>query len=565
MLPLIALMAAVLIGLVALVINISYTGVVVAELQAAADAASLAGAGQYCSSKDCFENARRAAVEVLSQHIARTSLGGDSSLVIDPNHQGHVWDLSASRNLRVTIERGWIRGSQSFESMEGTWPQQHPGIPAFIAANAVSISIERPQTNILSSFFGSGTYSLAAASVALAEPIAEFCAAPFAIPVCALIDKQTGEYHGEADPLGHCGADRIFTQADRYCSGSSCDALPSIPYVACDSSFQSLYDPNQVVYFNTVDAYNTWLQQQSYANPPTFTEPGAYCHTAHGRPGFWNRSTDPEDFGWNAQHRMSEVEDHYGVVGLPRESVPSDPGLFEQEIRNVLQSSSSCEQAEVGAPFSILEDGLVEQASGDVIWDAISDMIDPTLDPNHPEYAQTMLGTIEHFGPQSSFTAMFTYQWPDRQPLFPPGSEREGICNSRRVEFTDYFGGSAEAFAKLDLKPGVSDMSHVWRRNVSVIANASSGAASCAGVNGATEEPAVDVGGEWVVIGHVEAVFFDVDVGLDPPDGSQFWGTPFNGWGFQQRCNNVRARLDCSRPFVPGDITSAQRRPILVE
>lgn len=562
MVPLLALLVAALIGLAVLVVNTGYSGVVVAELQAAADAASLAGAGQYCSSKKCYENARRAAIEVLALHIAHSSIGEDISLAVDPNNPGYQWDLSASRNLKITVERGWKHGTNAFEPMEGGWQAQHPGVPVFVAANAVRITLERPQTSIIDSLLGSGDYSLSASATAVAERSASFCAAPLAVPVCALIDDSSGDYYGDGDAKELCYGDRVFAQADRYCAGGDCTAMPSIPYTMCDANYQSAYDSDTTLFFPDADSYNTWLQSK-YSSPPVFSDPGQYCHVRHGVP--INRTHDQPDWGWNGQQRFTAASDHYGVVGLPRDVVPADPGLFELEIQNVLQQSDSCEQTELGRRFSVLEGGLQTPLSEDVIWDAIVDNIDPTIDENHPEFGQSGLGTLDRFNPRVPFQGAFYYQPPEYFPLFPDGPG-DGICNSKRMRLVNHRVLGVAYLADLDLQPGVDDQTRVWKRNISVIADVSPGAAPCAGIDGATEDPVFDPSHEHVVIGHVEAFIYDADIGQDPPDGSELTGgAPISGWGFQQRCNNVRARLACERPFIPGDIHSAVRTPMLVK
>jgi hypothetical protein len=241
-----AVAVAALVLVVAFVLNGAYWKMVESDLRATADAAAHAGAATLCSTRTCYQDARSVALDVLEKHAIHGRLGGATRISLD-HTAGPVWE-DPSQNVKVTIYRGrwWPNGAPDavttlpdtkFEpfDQEGTdWQASHLGTPDFMAANAVYVRVERPNVDTFMSA-ASRTYSVSWATTAVAGALDSVCVAPFAIPVCALLDE-SGEYHPEIS----CHRDRLFTATDRYCPpGTDCNIVPGFmwaPLTSCDPS-----------------------------------------------------------------------------------------------------------------------------------------------------------------------------------------------------------------------------------------------------------------------------------------------------------------------------------------
>ena len=427
------------------------------ELQAAADDAASAGASMYCSSQSCFTQARTTAVQVLSKLQALSSLGSDPNLNVTsitiPDNQ-FTWDLSSTSNLVVTVERGlWWNGGvkdgpKFFESMEGsgagTWTTNHPGIPPFIAANSVRVTITRPHSSFLAGAFSGNTFSTLASSVALKGSTESIPVSPFALPVCALINNGgTNNAHPDYYTAAQmCRGDRYFTRADRFeslpdgytASGSLVSpGIPGFPWQPCNSIFN--YDNHYwdygMSYFTT--EYNQLppigLTQFAQVGGGYFTPvipDGESCALIHGMAmselgyewmwgwdlGFiddWLSDTINGDDanGFGGKHTFpqpdeltssSERGDEYGVVGIPNFS-----GLdLETDIVTAFSSSTNpAWEAGVGDTFTVLASGLTDdgQTKGlnGKIWNAVTGSVAGVVvsDSSHVALRDSPMGTID--------------------------------------------------------------------------------------------------------------------------------------------------------------------------
>lgn len=412
------------------------------ELQMAADNAATAAASRLCSSKKCYENSRKLAVEVLSNHTALNSIGGGRMLDISgltvPDDE-FTWS-DPVQNINVTIERGVWQGD-NFVSFEGEWQQQHPGIPAFIAANAVRIQIRRPNTNLLVGPVGGSNFALSAKATAVKGATEPTQVSPFALPVCALINNH-GDYYGEQSGTELCKADRHFTRADRFetISGSTAGANrgPAFPYEPCNREVQkSPYTykwptwPDGVMgdfplnrqadwgffYFPNLSNLNKFLTDYHFPNQPAGVEDGSSCLLAHGNwsPGWGVNGSlygaDSLDLGmgsngWGGRpgfpepdpHSSSmQFEDVYGVVGLPTEVASGD---IEGDIQAALSNTNDPSwPAAIGQSFTILPGGLSSAATDQALWRAIinSDLggMPGDNDTSHPRIGSTPIGTFD--------------------------------------------------------------------------------------------------------------------------------------------------------------------------
>lgn len=587
------ILLALIIGIAVFIINIGTSFNIQAELQNAADSAALAGTSRFCMTEDCYTEARAAAIETLSQHQSRSGWGGVSSLRISPSNSTSTWHLEGTNNLLVTIERGrWRPASNTFESMEGAWQNLHPGVPGMLVANAVRITISRPQTKIMNALLGPQQFEIAARAVATTVDDSTINVAPFAIPVCSLLDHQ-GHYSADSSNAEICSGDRLFAATNRYGAGAGSTVLPSFPYYPCSSStiigtmrcispsYAEAKDEGNnncstfwLYWFMSEDqvTFNPPLDQPLARVPAAFQQ-GQYCLTRHG--SIFLSGTYPDFYevqGWNGDYRYSDINNHYGIVGLPG-AVPENQ--IQSRIKsNLVSSYPAAWSTSIGAQFSPLTAGLTEACGNPasancldtVIWEAIKSK---GAGGTHIPASQSIVGAMDrnlYFFLAEDDMTFYTY--PDPRVFFPDGNSR-GVCNSRRGLFSkptvplpyDEYGNKLIA-ARFDLLPAVgypatggnqSHDSNVWRISIPVVADENGRAGSCRGMLGSSDDPelrAVPTDGhtpDYQVEGFVTAEIFDVDVGRTPPTLSSYTPT---GYGFKQNCNLVRARIDCGRPFI---------------
>jgi hypothetical protein len=595
---------AIVLGFASLMLNYDVGSYVRRAGQSAIDTAALSAANTFCSTEACFGDALAVATDSLEGHLP-DALGLGSTIDF-PVADGPVWDVTG---IKVTIQRGrwWPDGvptniapyivthsNGNFEPLDlldttgGTWQEGFPGVPQHIVANAVYVKIEYTYEHKILNIFGTATTQMVQETYAAAGQMknASVCVAPFAIPVCALLNES-----GEFDKDVNCRYERYFTGTDRYCppGDPDCDILPG-------STWTPMIDPDD------------------YEFHGNFNPVGMPSRENHFRPSC----------SWETYPRAIDIRDHHGYVGLPHSATVSG-AIDEAEVLKVIDSSQAnanvsggCANAKLGEPFVVLEDGLTNNvnmadvnpafaSSDELVWAQIQDETEGAL--FHPNLKDSMLKggapTVRYHENYAAIGAKsLTFLAPDPGITWVgPGStnalcsswprQRHGHCNSKHmisdnewfagyfpdfydcpnVGFSGYYGvGSCwcdhwftpslyEYFDVFSRPPsGLSgpfwypggggsgywdpnayfDTSlptlagsqggrtlPVWKVPIPVIASlgdlmAGNPAASCDGVN---EDPSSPIDHDpnykssetYIIIGFIDTVLYDTDIGALPP------------------------------------------------
>jgi hypothetical protein len=516
---LLALAAVALIGLAALALNLSYRNNIVSEVRAAAEAAAHAGASQVCPRHECWNKARVAAIEVLNRASVPTGLGSRAKFNLDASVDGHSWEVD---DVRVTVERGLYGPGMGFRSFEDPFAQEHPGVPVHAASNAISVGIEVRSVPTFMSLFGKVSYGVTQRATASARSLQPTTVAPFALSVCSLMDSS-----GNLQTDTICKGDRFFTSVWGACppdgGSSACSYRPGVQYA-----------------------------------------PAAWGHVATAR----------EKCFWSEAPVYSDLRDYFGVVGLANvESVE------ESMIRDDLTGSVPF-LASVGDRFRVLDQGLEDSATDAAVWNAISNV--DFSGGDHMRLADSQLPEILPLGQVyynrgnvdlGEWWACYHSRFEDDGSPDGWSDGVQGMCNSHRLYWGKAHMPSPSTLTQCVLGPPVGippqDVA-VWQIKIPVIADFARAAPPCAGVNQAVSDPAVNPGGENYVIGFVDVIIFDSDIGADPPplEGPDWCGdqNPFPGfpWGYQYRCNMVRARVLCGTNFLAATTNIGWNVPTLV-
>ncbi len=523
-----------------LALNSTYSTLLRAELQTAADSASLAGASAMDGTNAGWERARSFAIAALNLHGVHGSPGSDVPISANvalsasdesPSGSGIpqiVWENSG---LRVSIRRGrWVRrgGAQTFESMEdadapgGDWQAAHPGIPRNLVAGAVQVEVERSSVSVLFPTIGTpSSYEIGRAATSVSAPVRMFSIAPFALPVCALAQGGTdgsGTLVAELAPAGSltqygsCFGDRFFTSVSRFPSGGT-ETVPEFNY---------------------------------YPNISTPYSP-AYCR-------------------WGVP-QFPDLRDHFGVVGLAAGTL-----VTEDAIRSVISSGRGVQaNVMIGDRFQVLDAGLIDNVTDDALADRI--LIDPpdapTVTPDGSSISWNSTDLQAH-NPLNSIT--WTTSSPDCQTA---PVRTHGLCNSKRYTYRNRSGVCGGGFEYSCVSGNCDVDGSVWRVMIPVIADPN--AAGC-NLDGTTEDYEIDPAQPLEIVGFVYANIFDVDVGFDPPANPACPPSPYSPaneitrpWGFEvggtpTRCNLVRGRVDCKMASIsPPRLTTDKGAAVLIE
>jgi hypothetical protein len=529
-------------AILSFVIVVGYKAVIHTQLQNAADAAALAGAGTLCGTSICSVSAREVATEILGDHSALSSPGEGQTLT------------DGAQNFNFTVEIGRWYPSRGFESMEGTWQDLNPGVPLDLSANAVRVTATRPQVRPPLLRYLGFSFGVSASSVALAGPANTVPVAPFAIPACALLDTD-GVFR--ADKI--CGGDRIFTEAARYCppGNANCGVIPSF-----------VYDP-----------------MPSVEQPPDWwgVDPETATDLRYDLACYWPNP------------HFQNVADHFGVIGLPQDSAPS-----EGQIRSILASSSPYVDAALGQSFKILPLGLRESETQTVLWQQIVNQFFDSTKDSHPGWnsPSTKLGAGVNVNAHANwqyFSAPFP---PDNRGPGCIGSPTRpdfGTCNSMRFgwgypelytanTWTTFLNFSPPNLPVnyLPLSASAFETLPVWKVRIPVIASRQGEA--CQGILSRTSEAAVDPNLDYEIVGFVPLAVFDADLGHAPPEfpGTGIYDNPFRvsasamsnhpgaHFGFTidnapRNCNVVRTKIICGTDFVASSQTEGPRKANLTE
>jgi hypothetical protein len=487
------LLLVVIVFVVSMSLNIGYSNVIQTDLQVAADSAAVSSAGALCASKACWRNAREVALETLESHVLRGSILTKAKVDFTglENQLSTRWEFDG---IRVTVQRGrWWPDRSEFESMESPdatqWQANHPGIPNIIGANAVRVTISRPSVLMfLNPFSSAGEtgYSVFAEAIAAGGKQEDVCIAPFAYPMCSLINED-----GDFDATTSCQFDRFLTESKRYCPpNTDCDVVPGafwnpLPmnpedfdpmsmshsgngvencppffwagdlkeYWHCPLSSDPTWTPSFVGYqlqsmmtggstTNLSNVSQEWTDVRGYMSQvPKFLVRGTR----------FNVPLIGED-EYGPGQPMGRASDQFGLVGLPvGPGIPSIDGANdEEEIRTVLSSSPPCLSARIGQRFKILAEGLQEPESDTVIWEQISNQLNGSQ-ATHPKMVDTDLGY-----PAVTYRHRYdNIHWGirDTHPPYTNSVSREyafdrnesyGACNSKRWGYRGMRGESPE-------------------------------------------------------------------------------------------------------------------------
>jgi hypothetical protein len=617
---------ATLLVIVGAITTIGFLTLTKAELRSAADTAAFAGASKLCSSRECYDAAYAATLFALRKQYARSDNGAQQQLTFDPDPlEPSPWHIPDTTNPKLTIEvsLGMWREEDGFEPFtQGSddlpsWQEQHPGVPRYMAANAVRVTLTRPVQFIRGL---RGSYSISVSSTMLAQKLeSSQMTAPLALPVCALLDS-----YGESSVGSVCAADRIFTKSDRYCPPDT-NCSVSNPDPCCNAVPSFSWDP----YEGDATFVSTSDTRQSCGVAPG-TSSGFSCTYANDI-----------RCGWHSK-RYLQPGDHFGVYGLPGNG-SSSPS--ESDIINAFASKGVT--ANVGDLFTIMNEGLTTPAAEDAIWETIDSagIVGGSID--NPAYSTTPLsGTtapssdngqadtseLFHFNPygESSCLDFDTERSRCRRgSLCCTGSNcpelttaavslgaskdaiapiqgsytNYGVCHSRRFGPQPITQGGEPKHLPVGVGP--QGERTVWTTTIPIIADFSAQAQPCASVadgHGSFQDPYNVQGGresQWRIIGFVRADVFDVDIGNPAPSypttnilsqmssltpiisglGGLAWPygwapgssqQPDQPWGFVAPCNLTRARARCDTNFFPGALepygsSGEIRAPVLVE
>lgn len=302
---------------------------------------------------------------------------GDVTLEIA---RGRWWPEGPPEELSVRMDRV-VKNFEPFDKLSAEdpdWQAEHPGVPNFLAANAVLVRIERLNTPGIFSFGGKvQELDFESNSVALGARFeqSDVCAAPFAIPACSLLQG------GEFDPMLTCDLDRYFTQSDRYCGTDSkgnpleCDVVPGAfweplsPVSYCQASNPWLEDPpiprDKERCNCALSADESWVVGQ----PPCNQESGVSSAQCHFYPSPLFEALE----GGNAS-------DHFGVVGVSESTI--DGGIMsvggatapgDAAYKQVFSGSGNgCTPSSIGDRFYIKPSGFTDPDTDKLVWNTIN-------------------------------------------------------------------------------------------------------------------------------------------------------------------------------------------------
>ena len=579
------LLTPILIGIIYLTINLATLKLVEIDIQNISDSAAAAALSTLLMNADydearpltcpslyaCWFRAYHAALKVIEAHSIQagvlTRVNLQANVAGDFNHeellaaeteeeriayyQKYFEDIVAlGENVTVKLQGG-IFSEGHFRDAEIAWFATDPQLFNVSLLNGFQISFEVERIPFLVGASGSlRRTSIERTSFAQFGQSDTVQVAPFAIPLCALTSThvvlalESFPYNPtERLPL-ICAADRFFTASTRY----------GPTHTRPEFSWSPTMDPGIVS--------KKYVCGSSWDNPE-------YMRLANVESGVYYQFQGPNTKSQEYQGRPS---DHFGVVGVPANSINPDNPLSESMIREIISRPAPTVPARLGDKFEILRSGLTEVESGDAVWAQITDSIGELDSPPdiHPAYREIEWGGIAATVPP-----------PGRQGKCSPephidilnrrlkNFQHNGICNSRRFGYhpsiTGCHGlsiqnGNAPATAspkRYGFFDGVSFDTPVWKTIIPVVAQTGSEAKQCYTTNTDRTFSPPPVDGEYVIVGFVQAYIYDVDIGAPPPpevscpkkSGPAPWSFTLDDGG-SPNCNLVRARIDCHTYFI---------------
>ena len=410
------------------------------EMQMAADAAAVAGAKILCSRRDCYSDSRTAAINILNQFLISTHVGrnniqleGEPNADRDGDSVNDYWSYP-EQGVDVWINRGmWVENHQHinqklfdcehtsaaeycFESMEGNWQKHYPGIPVSAVANAIEIKIETKLSPTFNYFFALDNFNMHETAVALSGTSEEVPVAPFALPVCALLDT-TGEF--QKDEL--CRADRVFTAVDRFkpdvsefeSFGNDCIEIQSLmghPPGSWANWYPELRGStfpagaNAYVYSWQDFGYSSYddclakrsSNQSKFGVRPTFfygpcsnnireCNINRMLNTAYLKPV----ADTYEAYGWS-NYGLENFADHYGLVGSTNSNYSSESSLA---------NNLSALTAKIGQEFYFIQQGFKSTSSAELLWQQIINSATKAVD--------TDIGSLSNYPGKIAFSTNY--------------------------------------------------------------------------------------------------------------------------------------------------------------
>lgn len=564
----IAPMAVILIPVIlislAFVITILHQRTISANLQTIADLASKAGSAAACSTKECFDESRMQALNLIEKHITQ------NTGTLDLQQNDTVWVLG---DHIINLDRGRWLASSGFQAFEHEWQTQNPGVPNFMAYNSVKVSITR---NHIYSFIPDmlgGFLSSSVSAVAVAKlPSSTESVPPFAIPVCSLLASD-GKFKKETI----CDADRLFTESNRYCPAGNpnCDIVP-------DFNFSPLSQGENA---------RSWSEVY-HDDPNVVRAESMYGYTISGCSYF--------------SQRYQRASENFGVVGIPGSSA----AVTEANVQAILNNYNGlANNVAIGDPFSILDTGLTASVSGDRM-EVLQKSNPLGNSADYPSFSGVNWSSTTFMN--IAFAGMNFRTGCTNGLIFLIGIRPTfGVCRSRRNHWGREDSGSIQGdgtgnwgrYASLIQAESHVDRAaskgSVWKVRLPVIAETGPDGRACLGTFGnSTEDPSPSTranNSSYQIIGFITAYVYDSDIGEGPavlPSASMSssllnsmmirsyeWSgggpvvdaPPTFPFGFRpdpsaaaRSCNVVRARLDCKSSLFPSADDRAQNDPYLV-
>lgn len=556
-LPLSAPLLLTLLLLVGTMLTISLVARERSKVQAIVDVSLLSAMNRSCPSIECFDDVRRTAIDTLRSNFKSPEL--DELLANDLDESGNARTRWESEHFTVELERGRWKPLKGFESVENEWQGFHPGIPAHAVTHAMRLRVESRVSPVLGLLprellptGGSGT--------ALASLVNEDCVAPFAIPLCSIVDAA-----GNFDQEKLSRADRLFTSPNRYRSGANRDVVPDFDWSLVDASALNSPDALQA-FFDGLGVEYADGAVRSCSYPTT---------------------------------RFSSLSDHFGVVGIPGDVVPNE------ELVKFILTGKGCAPAVVGQQFKVLHDDLTDTETQELLWAQVSNRqlghatdgthrpLSELVDGHLPIKSQSLFFSKEPFASSCQAVAEGR-KAPDGAFDYRPNS---GVCNSRRSGYGmnrwDDF--AARVTTNDDGKTlcpyqDAEFEKPYWKIKVPIIADEREDAASCQGFLGSSEDPIPSTSDDYSIVGFITIGIYDMDIGNDAPSLGTFplsndgvkecTGLASYGriipetnefpFGFKDAssssdsCNVVRARIDRKVQFIAGS-EDDMIQPVIVE
>ena len=251
-LPLFAIIIVVIVGIVALLVDLSRGSYTVDTIQQAVDAASLSAVRQLNGKQNGWDNSVSAAMLTLQTNpISGVPAKALEGMVLTANSDLGKKTLGIQNGLQVTIARGvyWHdetlnngAGGRHFVSLEegaksGKGPWLHQDFSPQIFANAVKVdvTIEKLETSSFSKISGTGSLNnLSKSSVAISDNQLDLPVYPAAIPYCQLmLNSNENELNNHLlnsyDPSKAITRELYFTELEGFVTGSNDKDIEKLP------------------------------------------------------------------------------------------------------------------------------------------------------------------------------------------------------------------------------------------------------------------------------------------------------------------------------------------------